>query len=124
MRVGIYNHTTVKGRRQYRRANKDSEGPFYLRYVKHGVRKWHSCGPINYTGALAQARRIEAMWFDESENPQPKVTVAPEEESLLADAIQKYLHNIAVLKSLKTANGYSARWSSSRQPVSRPSCGM
>jgi integrase len=47
------------------------------------------------------------MWFDESENPQPKAVVPSEADSLLADAIQKYLHNIAALKSWKTANGYS-----------------
>ena len=67
MRVSIYNRQTTGGRRQYFLANKNSTGPFYLRYVMNGVRKWHPSNTSNYTLALASAKQIEAALLTEKE---------------------------------------------------------
>jgi integrase len=82
MRVSIYNRQTVGGRRQYFLANKTSTGPFYLRYVMNGVRKWHPANTSSYTLALASAKQIEAALLTEKEiapEPSPEAPKSFEE---------------------------------------------
>ena len=82
MRVSIYNRQTVGGRRQYFLANKTSNGPFYLRYVMNGIRKWHAANTSSYTLALASAKQIEAALLTEKEiapKPSPEAPKSFEE---------------------------------------------
>ena len=82
MRVSIYNRRAVGGRRQYFVADKTSTGPFYLRYVMNGVRKWHPANTSSYTLALASAKQIEAALLTEKEiapKPSPEAPKSFEE---------------------------------------------
>src|SRR5580700_233787 len=82
MRVSIYNRRTIGGRRQYFLAHKTSTGPFYLRYVMNGVRKWHPANTSSYSLALASAKQIEATLLTEKEiapKPSPEAPKSFEE---------------------------------------------
>jgi len=72
MRVSIYNRETRDGRRQYFLADKNSIGPFYLRYEKDGKRTWHPTRTSNYALALSAAYRKEAsLLAEDAEAPKP-----------------------------------------------------
>jgi integrase len=90
MRVSIYNRRAVGGRRQYFVADKTSIGPFYLRYVMNGVRKWHPANTSSYTLALASAKQIEAALLTEKEiAPKP----SPEAPKSLEELRTAFIHD-------------------------------
>jgi integrase len=90
MKVSIYNRQTIGGRRQYFLATKTSTGPFYLRYVMNGVRKWHPTNTSSYTLALASAKQIEAALLTEKEIA-PKPT--PDAPKSLEELRTAFIHD-------------------------------
>ncbi len=77
MKVSIYTRPTINGRRQYVLANKNSKGPFFLRYEEGGKRLWQSAGTNTWTFALAAARNKEAqLLLGEAKQVEPKPSPA------------------------------------------------
>ncbi len=92
MKVSIYTRPTINGRRQYVLANRNSKGPFFLRYEEGGKRFWQSAGTNTWTFALAAAREKEGQLLrGQSKKIEPKPSAAA--PKTLEEHLSAFLHD-------------------------------
>ena len=97
-----------------------SDGVYHLRYNN----KWERLpGMDDATARLVQRKREAQILAGVLTVAPPATEEGSEAASLLADAIEKYLANIAALKSQATSDSYSYNLKQSRNAALRPSSG-